>query len=259
MNSNAQRFSKGLPLARIDEEAKRLLSHADQQHVTIRLLGGVAVALVVGEAMPAPLKRKYGDIDLVVRREHSRRLRPLLEELGYSANQRFNNLHGDRRLLFYDETNARQLDVFVGGLKMCHTLDLNERLDQSLETLLPADLLLTKLQIVEINRKDQLDAIALLAVCEVADDACLHTIDQSRLVDVTCHDWGWYTTLSDNLQRLRPLATDILPQPLADQVEQRIAAIERAIERAPKSMGWRIRAAVGRRVSWYELPEEVAR
>lgn len=277
-NANAQRVSHARgdpPLATIRQEARRLLQSADQRGVTIRLLGGVAIALVAGDAMPVALRREYGDIDLVVRREDAKALRTLLEALGYTANQRFNNLHGERRLLFYDETNTRQLDVFVGSFKMCHALDLNARLSRYPATLEPADLLLTKLQIVEINRKDLLDALALLAVCDVVGtsvetiasttaaasgkSADMPRLEMGRLVDVTSRDWGWYTTLSDNLARLPQLAAEVLPPPEAATGTQRVTAIQRAIAEAPKSVAWRVRAAVGRRMPWYELPEEVGR
>jgi len=41
--------------------------------------------------------------------------------------------------------------------------------------------------------------------------------------------------------------------------EADIEAIGHALETAPKTMGWRMRAKVGRRVRWYEVPEEVVR
>jgi hypothetical protein len=41
-------------------------------------------------------------------------------------------------------------------------------------------------------------------------------------------------------------------------VIKRIGQLQEAIERAPKSLAWRVRAAIGERVRWYELPEEDA-
>ena len=62
-------------------------------------------------------------------------------------------------MLFYDTANGRQLDVFVGTFHMCHELDLGKRLAEHPSALDAADLLLTKLQIAEINRKDIVDAV----------------------------------------------------------------------------------------------------
>src|SRR5262249_8749084 len=184
------------------------------------------------------------------------RLRAMLEGCGYAANRRFNRLHGAQRLLYYDEINTRQLDVFIGTFKMCHELDLSARLELAPETLTPSDLLLTKLQIVEINRKDLLDAITLLCVCPVTAEARPGAIDLERLSAVTSRDWGWYTTLIDNLARIPPAAAETLGD-AAVRITERVATLRAALEQAPKSLGWKLRAGVGRRVPWYELPEEV--
>jgi hypothetical protein len=41
-------------------------------------------------------------------------------------------------------------------------------------------------------------------------------------------------------------------------VEERAEEVLRRIEAEPKTRGWRLRAKVGERKRWYELPEEVA-
>ena len=43
------------------------------------------------------------------------------------------------------------------------------------------------------------------------------------------------------------------------RIAMRMAAITDALAAAPKSMSWQLRAKVGRRKRWYELPEEVVR
>jgi hypothetical protein len=247
------------PLADVTAEARRLLEAASREQVTIRLLGGVGIALLAHGPIPKPLRRTYADIDLVTKREDAPRLRTLLEKLGYTANRRFNSLHGAHRLLYYDETNGRQLDVFVGTFKMCHELDLGGRLQLASETLTPADLLLTKLQIIEINRKDLLDAITLLHQCPVTKRAQPGAIDLERLTAVAGKDWGWYTTLTDNLARIPSVVAETLGGVDAVHITQRTEAMRAALEQAPKSLGWKMRAGIGRRVQWYELPEEVAR
>jgi hypothetical protein len=148
------------------------------------------------------------------------------------------------------------VDIFVDKFHMCHELDLRSRLDIDPDTLPPADLLLTKLQIVEINRKDLTDAIGLLYQHEPANERGADAIDLGRLVEVTSGDWGWYTTFGDNLARLPELAQEILDEVSAAHIASRVAAIQEAIEAAPKSLKWRARAKVGRRMAWYELPEE---
>jgi hypothetical protein len=141
---------------------------------------------------------------------------------------------------------------------MCHELDLDGRLDLVPLTLAPADLLLTKLQIVELNQKDLIDIVSLLHLCEVGDHARSDTIDVPRLAVVTGGDWGWYTTVNDNLGRVAPAAGEFLSEGEAAVVAGRVEAIRQAIEGAPKSLAWKLRSRVGRRLQWYELPDEVA-
>ncbi len=245
------------PLADVEAEAARLLQRAARAGVLVRLLGGAAVGMHRHVPLHPALHREYGDIDVVVKRGHDRGLKRVLEELGYAPNRGFNNLHGDRRLLFYDERNGRQLDVFIGVFRMCHTVDLDDRLQLHAQTLSPADLLLTKLQIVRINPKDITDAQALMIEHEMGSERTGDVIDLDRLVQVTSHDWGWYTTFTDNLTRLTSVAETTLPQDAATALASRVAIIQRALLSAPKSLPWKARAAVGRRVAWYELPEEV--
>lgn len=245
------------PLADVEAEAARLLRRAGEANVLVRLLGGAAVGLHRHGPLPPALVRRYGDIDLVVKKGHDRGLKRVLGELGYVANRGFNSLHGDRRLLFYDERNGRQLDVFIGTFRMCHTLELDDRLELQPQTLAPADLLLTKLQIVRINAKDIVDAVALVLDHEIGDEQKGDVIDLERLAQVTSRDWGWYTTFTDNLGRLASLPDMGLAPAAAAEVAQRVTTIQQALANARKSIRWRARAAVGRRVPWYELPEEI--
>jgi len=247
------------PLADVEAEAARLLRKAGEAKVLVRLLGGTAVGLHRHRPRPPALDRRYGDIDVVVRKSQDRGLKRVLTDLGYVPNRSFNNLHGDRRLLFYDEQNGRQLDVFIGTFRMCHSLELDDRLELNPQTLAPADLLLTKLQIVKINHKDIVDALALVLDHEIGDERTGDVIDIDRLVEVTARDWGWYTTFTDNLSRLSPVPELGLPAADASDITGRVTTIRHALETARKSLQWRARAAVGRRMPWYELPEEIVR
>ncbi len=246
------------PLADIVAEARRVLDSCAAREVSARLIGGLAVALHQHTATPPELRRSYADIDIVIGRKEGRGTKEALTGLGYIPNDRFNALRGDRRLLFYDTVNGRQLDVFVGTFAMCHTLDLSGRLTLHPDTLCVADLVLTKLQIVEINTKDLVDAAQLLRNHQLGrgDDADQVSLD--RLCAVTSADWGWYTTLSDNLAKLAAFAQDALGEPDRHAVTERARAIQRAIDEPGKSLRWKARARIGRHAPWYELPEEVA-
>lgn len=242
------------------DEGRRLVEALDARGVRARLLGGAGVALHGHGSLPSILRRTYGDLDFVLRRHDNTEFRLVLEAAGYQPNQRFNAVHGHRRLLYYDAAHDRQVDAFVGDFAMCHALDLDARLPAGGQSIAPADLLLTKLQVVEVNDKDLLDVLALLVDHPVGDEGD-ETIERARVAGVLGHDWGWYTTVTDNLARLAD-RLDGLPElagELRDHVRSSIEELADLARSAPKSLRWRTRARVGRRVAWYELPEEVAR
>jgi hypothetical protein len=246
------------PLANVVDEGRRLVESAD---LPVRLLGGVGVALHDHRPVPAALERGYGDLDVVVPPKSARATTAALTAAGYEPNERFNALHGAQRMLFYDLENKRQVDVFVGTFSMCHRLDLSGRLGEHAFGLDAADLLLTKLQIHEINRKDLVDAVRLLLTHENADigggSAEPDAMSLDRLRAVTSTDWGWFTTVTDNLRLARAAAADLLDPEEASIVEARADAIDESLRAAPKSLRWKARSVVGRKSPWYELPEEV--
>ena len=242
------------------DEGRRLVAMLEGSGVRARLLGGAGVALHGHGALPPSLARTYGDLDFVVRRRDNTRFRQVLEASGYRPNQRFNALHGHRRLLYYDDDHERQVDAFLGDFAMCHVLDLDDRLPAAGAAIAPADLLLTKLQVVEINDKDLLDVLALL-IDHPVDDHGDEIIERARIAAVLGRDWGWYTTVTDNVARLAerldrvPALDDATRHGLRSSIDE-LMDLART---TPKSLRWRTRARVGRRVPWYELPEEVAR
>src|SRR6266581_8115981 len=153
----------------ISDEAKRVLDEAKERGIILRLFGGVAVKYHCPSATHRSLQRSYPDLDFFGRGKQGREIRKLFLDLGYEPNQRFNALHGATRLIFEDAKNQRVVDIFLDVFRMCHTLHLGERLSLDDSTIPISDLLLTKLQVVEINEKDIRDLIAILRDHEVVD------------------------------------------------------------------------------------------
>src|SRR5215469_2412864 len=152
-----------VPLADVREEGLRIVQAADERGLLVRLIGGVAVWARCPSAMLPELRREYGDVDVIGHARHSRELTPLLESMGYQPDKLFNAIHGAQRLNFEDSTTGRPLDVLLDKFVMCHALDLRDRLAVDQLTIPLADLLLTKLQVVQINDKDMVDVAAMLA------------------------------------------------------------------------------------------------
>ncbi len=241
------------------DEARRLLAAARERDVPLRLLGGMGIRIRLGERMDERFEREILDLDFLTTRRASRAVEELLEQAGWAPERQFNALNGARRLLFEDPSSARKIDVFVERFEMCHSLPLAERLTVHEDTLPAAELALTKLQIVSLNAKDLGDLYALLHASAVAEHD-RDAINAARIAELAGADWGLHHTLELNLARLRDgLAQSRLHGEERDLVRGRIDALGEALERAPKSRSWRIRARVGERRRWYEEPEEIDR
>jgi hypothetical protein len=241
-----------------------LVAGAAADGVAVRLLGGVAIWIRGSAAARAALGRSYPDIDLVAHKRQSRQLRAVLEKQGLEPERVFNATHGARRLLYNgplpEGADGWHVDVFLDTFEMSHTLDLGVRLETEPETLPAAELLLTKLQIAEVNRKDLSDAAMLLWDHELGDRDGPGQLNTARIADVCGEDWGLYTTATGNLAACADLLSELVPaRQDRDRIAGRIGAISGALEAAHKTVGWRMRARVGRRVRWYQVPEEVVR
>lgn len=243
----------------LEDEAPRLLAAAQANGVPLRLLGGMGIRLLLGEHLDPRLRREIEDLDFIATRRAGAAVEELLAAHGWEPRRRFNALNGARRLLFDEPAGTRRVDVFVGGFQMCHSLPLLERMETHAQTLPAAELTLTKLQIVALNAKDRGDLYALLLGCQVADHDA-GAINAQRIAALASLDWGLYHTIELNLARLREgLAETPLPTAQRELIAQRITTLADALERAPKSRSWRLRARVGERRRWYEDPEEVER
>ncbi len=244
---------------KVIERTRGLIDAARQRQITLRVLGGIAVLIHAHQPIPPRLLREVRDADLVVEKEKVKPLTVMFRELGFDENRRFNLLNGKERLIYFDPQDRTQLDVFVGEFNMCHRLPLTERLGVHPYTLGLAEILLTKLQIVQLNDKDIRDILLVLLQHETHENADGERINLAAVAAPCGSDWGFYKTVTDNLSRvLERLAGSGLSAAEAALVSGRIGAMLERIERQQKSVGWKLRALVGTKVRWYELPEEVS-
>ncbi len=265
-------------------EAFGLARGAADNGLGLKLLGGLAIR-VICPSFPPRLRRDQ-DIDFACLSKGRKNVAAYLEQNGCQPDRRFNNLNGDRQM-YFTAPSGRPIDVMVDRLAMCHTLDFRPTFDRLPFTLDVVDVLLSKLQIVELNEKDARDLLQLLAAmplasretsgrekggeasypgrhARAADGEFPHSgaefIDTDRFSKVLGADWGWWRTVTANLKKLPALAAERPhlhpPEPPFDAAQACQRLLEIA-ESAPKSVKWRLRANIGDRVRWYELPEEV--
>lgn len=235
-------------------EARRIIEAARTRDLTIRTLGGVAVIMHAPGEQPL-LPRALKDIDVVTPSKQGKPAAQLLADLGYVGEEMFNALRGSRRQLFHDPVNARQLDVFVGEFEMCHAVPIAGRLDQHPYTVPLAELLLTKLQIVELTDRDERDIYTIVHHHELSEDAATG-IDAAFIARLCAEDWGLWRTCRGTIERCCADVGNYDLEPAArNGITTRLRALWERIEREPKSGRWRRRARLGERKRWYDEPE----
>jgi hypothetical protein len=241
-------------------EAMMLVGGASEAGYRLKILGGMGVRVLCPDFPPR--QRAGQDIDLACLGKYWRKVADHLEQAGCTPDKRFNALNGHQQM-YFNAPSGRPLDVIVDKLSMCHTLDLRPSFASASPTLDPADLLLSKLQIFELNAKDAHDIIHLLSGVRVGPDGNPGSrpfIDTDRFGSVLAGDWGWWRTVTGNLNKLPGLLSEqpglAPPNPRFDALTQAKQLLEVA-EAVPKGLKWKTRAKVGERVKWYELPEEV--
>jgi hypothetical protein len=245
-----------VPSTDIVKEAERIIDTAEKNQITLRLFGGMAVRFHSPSATHRELARKYADIDFMGLKKQARGMKKLFVDLGYTPRDIFNALHGDARLIFNDLENARRVDIFLDVFEMCHKFDFRNRLLVDKYTISLADLLATKLQVVEITEREYRDIISLLSDHEISDSDAPETINGKYIAKLCSEEWGIYKTFSINLGNiLAALDQYHLDSEAEKTVRNRVQDLRSRMEDEPKSMAWKLRARVGEKVQWYELPE----
>src|SRR3989304_6100676 len=133
--------------------------------------------------------------------------------------------------------------------EMCHKIPLEERLTFDPVTIPLAELLLSKTQIVELNRKDALDITSILLNNETGKDD-RDKINLQILAHLCGQDWGLYKTTSINLDRVIDLVSEkdiSLTKDDRELIIGRVHAIQKTFEEMQKPIAWQLRDRVGTR------------
>src|ERR1700752_416500 len=186
----------------IYQDMNRLISAAQEKSIVLRLLGGLAVKIHNKSDHPT-FRREFGDLDFVVAGKERREFEAFMPMVGYSPHRQFNLLNGAHRQIYYHNETEMKIDIFIGSFEMCHKIPLEDRLHIHPITIPLAELLLTKVQIAELNRKDGLDIASLLLYNETGKDDSKINLDQ--IAKLCGADWGLYKTTSINLKRVEEI------------------------------------------------------
>jgi len=243
------------PLENPIEEADRVVDAARERRIVLRLFGGVAFWFRCPAAKHRSLQRNYVDIDFLGHAKQSHEIKQLFASLGYTPRDRFNAIQGYRRLIFNDMEHQRRVDVFLDVFEMCHSFNFKDRLELDEKTITLTDMLITKLQIVEANEKDLKDMITLFADYDVGSDDN-GSVNGAYLARLCASDWGVYKTFTMNLERLLGKVDEVgLDESMKQSISSRLNRVRTIIEESPKDFRWKMRARLGEKVKWYDVPE----
>ncbi len=248
------------------EEAKRIVEKAQSSGITLRVLGAAAFRIHCPDYVDVHIAmgRELSDIDFASYSKDGKKVEQ------FFANGRY---HSDRkqaaltpglfvgRHIYENPDTGLHVDIFEDELNMCHVVNFKNRLEFDSPTIPLAELTLEKLQIVRINEKDVKDMLMLFAAHPVGDHD-RETINGKYISEIMSKDWGFYYTSSINLGKIRDGIKryhDMFKPLDLDHIAQRINELVAMIDKRPKSLKWKARAAIGSRVQWYNDVEEVER
>jgi hypothetical protein len=245
----------------IENAADSILTRAKDLNLEVRLLGSLAIKKRCPLFYHHQLRkgRDIKDIDLIGYFKDKAKIDKLFETLGYEPDPRLATIPGIRRSIFYSPEGKFRCDVFFDAMEFCHHVDLSKRLCVDKYTIPLMELLLLKLQIVDITYKDITDVQVLLLEHAVGDTDS--NMINGRLLSTLCSkDWGLWYTVTANLKGIysRTRDDDELTVEHKNKVMANIERLKSTIDSVSKSHRWRLRSLIGAKLLWYTPVEDFA-
>lgn len=248
------------------QEGRRIVDVARGQGVALRLLGGLAVHAYC--AGLTACRRDHLDLDMVALRHQTQSVIDVFGELGYQerVHVRLATRAGEAQFVrdcVHSDGAGRprphaedRVDVFFDEFKMDHALDLRSRLSLHPYAIPLTDTLTTKLQMHAPEAYDVRDAVMLLATAK-SEGCGAGEVDSAYIGRLCARDWGLFHDVSRNLQRCAEAlgASGLGPAGQARAADL-LARVIGAVDAAPKTFAWRLRARVGTRRRWWNIVEE---
>jgi hypothetical protein len=178
--------------------------------------------------------------------------------MGYVDNREVYIGSEGERAIFDKPGTGLHVDIFYEKLDFCHTIYWKDRLEVDYPTIPLTELLLEKMQIVQINEKDIIDTIMLLLEHSLGN-VDEETINIKLAAQLCANDWGLWRTTTMNLDKVKQLAqhyTQLTPEQKS-KVTSQVDDILTRLNDERKPLAWRLRSRVGDRVKWYKEVDEV--
>jgi hypothetical protein len=235
--------------------AFELIDEAEAKGIKMRLLGSIAVRVhsPAHAHLLDEMHRVLTDIDFMAYKNQRDNIRKMLEKHGYVNDDNITMLAEGGRYYYEHPKTKLGVDIFIDKLDYCHPISFKGRLELDKPTITVADIILEKLQIVEINEKDLKDLYVLLLEHGFGNTTT-EQIDLNYICGLLSDDWGFYYTATTNLDKLKSFLPHFsaLDDCMRVELAKNIDYMRNAIEDKPKSFGWKMRAKVGTSKKWYK-------
>ena len=242
-------------------EGTMLIEEAKKREIHLRLLGAIAFQSHCPKFsyLSTKLDRVLTDIDFAGYSKEKDAITKMMREFGYEDEPTVTALFGHKRLIWDNKSNGIHIDVFLDKLEMNHDIPFKDRLDLDELTISLVDMLLEKMQIVQVNEKDYIDTIMLIREHAIGNGNTPETIDAEYLAKLLASEWGFYYTVTTNLGKVqsRLAKYNELSDEDRNDITTKIGELLKRIEEQPKPLSWRMRAKVGSKSKWYRDVEEV--
>ncbi len=258
-----------------------LVTRARDHQISLRILGAMAVyvhsshrpeTLIRYRALErlGPGRPLFTDLDVVGYGDRQKDTARFFQEtMKFVPDFHVNALFSGRRNVFRHPDGLYDVDVFYDLLSFSHEVRLRgpgtvDRLELDFPTISLADIVLEKLQIHRINRKDLVDLFMLLSGHAVAHGPDADAVDGGHIARVLSADWGFEYDARSNLEKLRGLAAHVVSEGRATKDEQAsvdrgIGCLFQLIDREPKTKEWQKRAKKGTSKPWFHEVDEIER
>jgi hypothetical protein len=248
------------------EQGRKIVDEASKAKIPLRLIGGVAIRVHSIEFVElakrlgrlGPGEQEYTDLDFMSYSKFRDTLRKFFESIGYRKRRTTLSSAATQRQIYFHPDGWFYADVFFDKLLAAnHPIDFRGRLELDSPTICLTDLLLEKLQIVSFSEKDLKDTLLLLRAHSVGEAQAPETIDGHYIASLLAKDWGFWYTVTTNLNGLRKAASEMPSVNEAEKgdITSKINRLLDLIEKEPKTSGWKMRSIIGARKRWYEPVE----
>jgi hypothetical protein len=264
---------------RMMAEARTIIDTGREHAVVLRLTGGLAVRHYAIDLDFA--ERDYSDIDLIGLARQAGDIANMFAGLGYGENLHVAVASSNSQRQYFKKARVLEsrahmgkrgqarrpvlmavppsdhIDVFLDAMRMDHTLDMRDRLDINTYAISPADIFLSKLQIFKLNEKDVHDIVTLVKDVYIDLEDRPGVLNVTYVCETCAADWGLYVDVMSNIDRCLDLLDEYeLHTNERLRVQHVLAMIQTSMAEESKTLRWRLRSRLGKRVAWRREVEE---